>query len=103
MMEIDLSPIAGLLPWLPVAGGVLGVLMRQLRTGMTVTGFTLLGVTTLAASAVVGSLGLALGWDKAQWLGAPLGILLLIALSNQTDSLVSHTVETVKAKKSGDP
>lgn len=105
-MDVDLTPLANLLPWLPLAGAVMGLLMRQIRLTTAIgAGFGLLFLTLLGAALTVGTMGLALGWDRAQWLGAPLGVLILTAMSNGADSLLSHTVDKVaevKAKKRGE-
>lgn len=102
-MDVDLAPIANLLPWLAGASPVMGLCMRWLRLNTALAGFGLLWVATLTASAIVGALGLALGWDVAQWRGAPLGILMLLGGSVLTDTTAQHAADTIEKKRSGGP
>lgn len=101
MMDVDLSPIGNLLPWLAGASPVMGLTMRWLRGNTPLAGFGLLGVATVTACLIVGSLGLALGWDVPQWRGAPLGILMLLGGSVLTDTTASHAKDVIEKRNGG--
>lgn len=100
-MDVDLAPLVNLLPWLAGLSAPMGLAMRWIRTNTAVAGFGLLGVAALVAAATVGAMGLALGWDAAQWKGAPLGILVLVAGSVLADTTASHAADTIQKRNGG--